>query len=839
MLILLSSLFILGNINAFNKIKSYQFNSFFPRELIEENLNDLLNDGINRTTFFKFFRQNQFLYFVYDTFIYLMTNSNFSIHHKFSQKISPYLNSEQSLYSISTEIHDWFINNKNEFVELKNIISEFGPHLCASFNLDYDVLYRLYDYIFVNDENDRVILGNVLDILNLPHDFILELSKIFSFFDNNQPIIELFNGLNSQEEYLNFIEKVSLLKIPKNDDTKFFSFIRIIDAFSSFVDLISSIHQNFLIKNQNEVIYPILKSYLINPIDIFNVSIFDRANELEKVLKIFDNYSYSCVVLNSSFDDTIKCKVYETVESLLNRFICDKQIDDISCDDNAFEKARLIVSDFTNPQVNLSQLLIVKYKFPENLVRFVFGLMDNLTSENKTYLDLLQGMTLIIPENINISIFHYHNVQFQTFVKNVTNFVNFILNINESSNFKLAFDYLNRTEQWNKLHYLVDEISHNKTLCDFKNVTEKICGEMINFIIGTSKILVSKESISDVIPKQYLNIVVNGLIPLFKSIESDISVFVSNYYNLTRINSENVSYVNFTLLIQKNGHLFDKIVTLLDKMVPEFYKQLPFIGHRYQRFVIKSHIVFDVLKRNGKTISIFNSIFGKFGVIAKMLSSGARAYRNENTTMETITKAVQPTYFLNTYKTLLKLSQLKDLTLSDLANSITYDYSSRFNFNYAFPIKTISTYADLIDEEMNENILKFETVAKSVGLKAKELKYRLISFINRIISSPYKSIREVAIKTGNDPKTVDNYLMKMRNFSTSVKQGKIISFSNKDIHESKENKKRLSTPVIIGITIAVFVVVSIIVALTLYFVMKKDKKLDNEVLCQQIMSADN
>ena len=130
----------------------------FPMDLFHEHLNDLLNDGLNRTTFFKFFTKNPLLYFVYNSFIDLITNQNFIIKHKYANKISTNLNVDQNLYSISTEIREWYLNNKKEFIELKPIISVVGPHLCTAFNLDYDVLYSLYDYIFVNEANDGVVI---------------------------------------------------------------------------------------------------------------------------------------------------------------------------------------------------------------------------------------------------------------------------------------------------------------------------------------------------------------------------------------------------------------------------------------------------------------------------------------------------------------------------------------------------------------------------------------------------------------------------------------------------------------------------------------------------------
>lgn len=350
--------------------------------------------------------------------------------------------------------------------------------------------------------------------------------------------------------------------------------------------MIHGIHQNFFVKNENEVIKPLVKEYIINPIDIFDVSIFERAVELNTTLALIQNYASFCTISNLTDEEPLKCEMFELIQSFLSKFICNDDDND-TCEDNVYEKARLIVSDFTNPSINLKDLLIAKYHFPENYVNFVFGLMENLTSENKTYLDLLQGLTLIVPPEQTVSVFNYHEVPFQTFVTNVTNIVNFIVNINDSSNFKLAFDYLNRTEQWNKLLYFVNQIDQNKTLCDFNNVTGRICNYMFNSIIENAKKLISNETLVSIIPEKSLNLVINGLIPLLKSIELDVSQLVSNYYNLTMINSGKLNYVNFTLLIERSGDLFDKTIRFVDEMVPDFYKKLPIIGEHYHRFVKK------------------------------------------------------------------------------------------------------------------------------------------------------------------------------------------------------------------------------------------------------------
>lgn len=840
MLVLFSLLSLFENINKYNIFKMNRNDAFslFPKDVIQENLNDLLNDGINRTTFVKLFGRVPLLYFVYNRFIDLLTNQYYVFHNSLFLKISPYLNANQDLYSTSPEVLQWFLDNKNQFIEIKQIISDVGPHLCKSLNLDYDVLYRLYNYVFINEENDGVVIENILNILDIPTDFLPQISKVLSFFDDDKPIIEVFNGLGVRKEYLNYIQKVRLLKIPNNDDEKFFSFIRVIDAFSSFVDLIHAIHQNFFVKIENEVVKPLVKTYIINPIDIFDVSIFERAVELNITLTLIQNYASYCTISNTTNIETLKCQMFESIQSFLSKFICNDDND--TCESNVYEKARLIVSDFTNPSINLKDLLIVKYHLPENYVNFAFGLMENLTSKNKTYLDLLQGLTLIVPANQTVSAFNYHEVPFQTFVTNVTNFVDFIVNINDSSNFKLAFDYLNRTEQWNKLYYFVSQIDQNKTLCDFNNVTGRICNYMFISIIENAKKLISNETLISIIPEKSLNVVINGLIPLLKSIELDVSQFVSNYYNLTMINSGKLNYVNFTLFIERSGNLFDKTIKFVDDIVPDFYKKLPIIGEHYHRFVKKSHKVCKVLRNNGKTLSIFYSIFGRLGVVAQMLSNGANAYVNKSTTLITMTKAVKPTYFLNFYQTELKLSELKDLKIKNIAEAITYDpLPSTLSFNDVFPIKTISKNAHLIVKEMNENILRFETVAVGLGIKKDKLKHRLIHFIRSIISPPYKSVREIAIMEGNEPEKVDRYLNNIRGFSQKVIRGQIVDFSTNDIHSTKQNKKQLSIPVIIGIAIAAFVVVSVIVALTIYFVKKQKKEPNNDYISQQTMLDDN
>lgn len=523
------------NILEFENKKAF---SFYPNEIIQENLNDLLNDGINRTTFLNIFNRIPLFHFIYNRFICFLTNENFTIHSNLTMKISPYFNTNHSLYSINPKLFEWFQTNKNKLIEFEQIISEIGPHYCTALNLDFDTLNRLYKYVFLNEENDGVLIEHIFDILQIPTDFIPQIAQILSFFDNSKPVIELFEGLNVQSEYLNYIEKVRLLKIPENDEEKFFSFIRVIDAFSSFVDLINGIQKKFFERYEKEIINPILRTYLFKPIDIFDVPIFKRAIELNTTLNIIQNYSSYCnysIKTDEEKDDDddenrqpLKCKIYESIQSFLSDHICDNDDDNVEfdedlCEENVYENARSYVSDFTNPEVNFTQLFISKYHVPENYVKFTFGLIDNLTSKNKTYLDLLQGLTLVVPENKTVSIPHYHNVPFHTFVANITNLVNFIININDTSNFKLVFDYLNKTDKWNKLHYFVDQINQNKTLCDIKNMTENICNETFNSIVDIAKLLVSNKTLSESLSEKQLNYLIDRIIPLFKSIRLNVS----------------------------------------------------------------------------------------------------------------------------------------------------------------------------------------------------------------------------------------------------------------------------------------------------------------------------
>ncbi|KAK8892821.1 hypothetical protein M9Y10_030069 [Tritrichomonas musculus] len=860
MFILLTALSVFWNADKFKQFELAQIPkliSLFPIDEIQENLNDLMNDGVNRTVFIRFFGHFPILSIVYNKFIDTITNQDFTIHIKLLKKVSPYLNVNQDLYSISPEIKELLLQNKKQFDELKEMIAELGPHLCTSFNLDFNVISRLYNYIFINEDNDGVVIGKILEILDLPTDFVSELSKILSFFDDQKPIIRLFDGLNVRGQYLKFIEKVRLLRIPNNDE-RFFSFIRVIDAFSSFVDLINDIHHNFFVKNENEVVKPLMIEYLINPINIFDVSIFDRAIELNTSLNIIQSYSSSCTISNSSDIQHVECKLFQAIRRFLIRIVCNNDNeDDDTCEEEVYERVLNIVQDFTNPKVNLTNLLIVKYQIPENYVKFVFGLFENLTSKNKTYLDLLQGLTLIVPDDKIVSVFHYHEVKFHTFVTNVTNLVNFIININDTSNIRLAFEYLNRTEQWDHLRHFVTEISQNKTLCEIKKLAEKECSDLFNSIIGNATKFISNQSFINSIPHEKLRLVINGTIPFLKSIRSSVSNFVSGLYNLTAIRKGEVNFVDFTTFIESIGNLIDKIVSVIDGIVPIFYKRLPFIGDRYRSIVWKSRKVSKILQNNGQTVSIFYIIFGRLGIISEMLSSFASAYVDENTTIATMTRLIKPTTFLNVYETLQKISQLTDLQIKNLAETITFDTKAKsslhllghehdhehhrpVSFNDIFPIKTIAENAQLLADEMKENVLDFQSVALALGIKKDELKQKIISFIRSILAIPAKTIREIAIESGNDEDDVDEYFEKICGFSKNMTMGKQINLKSKVIQKSKKNKKILTTPVIIGIAIAAFVVVSIIIAVTIYLVNKKKKQVDpNHDFISQQMLVDN
>ena len=665
---------------------------------INNNMNDFVNDGLNISTFLEPFNDIPYFSLKYDDLINSLTNQTLQLPNKLDNispiNILPFLDLSKTLHNISPEIKEWLLNNAEQLKNFKPILFEIGPHICKTLNLDFDIINKLYDYVFINAENDGVSILNIYKILQIPTDLIPQLRNAILFFDGKATISDLFSALNALPQYFNFVDKVKLLRIPYNGNAKFFSIIRIIDCISSAIDVLDAVIQNFLIKFSNDLASPLLTKYLLKPFNFFEVPLSERAIELRKAIDIVHYYSFHC----KSKDDELKCNVNKYVESILGLFLCQMKMFNVCLDrpDTLFEKAKGIVS--------------------------VFSFFSSFPLDMKIYLNLLQGFNYINSNDVKLTFSNYQ-VSYQEILTNLVNLYSFLDNIDDSSNFKYVFDFLNINNIWQKLEGILEKIGDNKSLGDLIGLSDEQCTGLLQNIVGISKIFVSTDPIEKVFPEKVVDDIAEKVIPALKSLSLSFSQFMFEVYKQI-IGPENVkTEVDFTKLVRTMGSYFDKILTVIEKMVPiSTLQSLQVDPNIVYNLFKESHEAFNIMKNNGKVDSFLYRQLGSSSVILEMIINGANGYVNGNTTMETITRSIQPTYFLNIYETFHKLSQLDSLDVLKLTDAISFDTnSSKFSINDLFPIKFLVMNSKMMADEMKNEVLHIDTIASFLGIRKEKL----------------------------------------------------------------------------------------------------------------------
>lgn len=443
------SWFILLTFFDFNKTIYNDTNG--PFQTLLSNFNDFINNGVSRDIFLKIVN-NQNKVSQYNKIVDLISNESLILSEYMleSHSFSNYFNLSNSLYLYYPKIAEFISQNKEFFLNLQPIFNEFASDFSKIINIESNSIKLLYNYVFINKENDDVVIEKLLNILKLPSLFFPKIQKILSTFDSKQPISEFFKGTNSISQYQIFIKKVKDLRVPENNNNRFFSIIKVIDALSSALDVIQAISQNFISKFYQEFLVPLINSYIIKPLDIFDVSIYERSTSFINILTKIQDYSEICMQSpndNNSInlDDNFTCTLYEYIDQFLSTKIKIEEDSNNTIIQDVIEK----ISIFTNDEVNLSDILINDFNFTEHNTIFIFNLIFNLSHSQKSYLNVMEGFQKISQ------------------IKNLTNAIYFINNINESSNMKYLFECLNGLSIWFNITDTMCDFSNDKRICEY------------------------------------------------------------------------------------------------------------------------------------------------------------------------------------------------------------------------------------------------------------------------------------------------------------------------------------------------------------------------------------
>lgn len=820
----------------------------FEYKYLIENINDILNDGINKDIFDKAFKPFDGFDKYYEKITNYLANTSLSIyellHREIDEKYSPFFDTSKSLYDLIPDIKEFFTSEKTKalFVMVNKIVSEIGPDLSSALSLDYSTINQVYNYVVNNDKNgnDGIKITKILEIFGLKTDILPKVQKILSNFEESVPITTLFEALDSKTQYDDFIKKAQELTISEKDNSKkFFSISKIYDTVSSGIDLIRAINSNFVQKYTNELIMPVVTKYGLKPINIFNPSINERASSILKALNTIKGYRNTCP-RDEETEPELKCVLYESIRRFSENVWCVDD-DDEKCAENAFSSLQSKIQKFTNEKVNLIEILTKEFMVPPNTAKFIFVLMADLTDSKKNYLDLIQDFALIYNEDDKGSFWIYKDQPIHTIIENITNAVKFVSSIEENSNFRLLFDYLNIPQYWEVISNYVQKIDKNELLCKIieEEPEEEYCNELAQQIKDISEKLISEEvTVNDFLEgvlEGFSSILTNIGIPALKNLDKKIDQFLSKGFKAAapglneilglQINENNE--VKFDSIVTKGGNLFDKIISFVDESIPSTVKMLPIVGDLYPQLISKSRGFIKVIKDNGELTSLLNSCYDGIGVIVQMLANAANAYKDVKTQMAAFVKGAQPTSFLNIYSTAEAVNKLKDgYGIKDLIKSIKYDGSkarlleTKITINDVVPVQTISEKSKDLSKGFQEGNLQMKTVAEGLGVEPSELKKSLSSAVSSIVSPPAEVVKEVAKATGADTKYIDDVIEKINDMSKNPENVN----TNARVDPNSKKKGGLSAGAIAGIVIGCVVAVGVAVFLGVYFGIIRKKK---------------
>lgn len=849
--------------------------TFALLKIVLENLDDFLNGGVNSDIYTKTLGSMGDFSGLYETFTTKLSNKTLQIYDEIynpddenddsgsdndddydygsssSKKmkkgaISNLIDTETKLYDVIDGMKEMFEDEDYQkmFNAISEIVSQLGPELAKAANIDFGAINNIYKYVLnnKNNGNDGVKIGKILDYLGLPKDWVPQVKKVVANFDNTVPVSTLFDGLNCATQYNTFVSKIEKLKVPKDATTKFLSVNNVIEAVSSGIDLFRAINTNFIQKYFDSLVKPIITTYGIKPINIFEVGLSDRANSLLNVINIVKGYENSCK--KESDTDYIKCTVYNYVLEFAKEMFCyegynyttGEYIFDPKCVANIFKTLEDYVKPFTAEEVDLKKFLIDQFELEKGTVEFIFGLIANLTDAKKNYLDILEGTSLLFSKDdvLEYDFLFYRGVPYHTVIKNVTSLVRFMNTVDDNSNFKLIFDYLNMSDYWDALAGYIDLIDKDTSLCTIYDYEGEECKELTDYIKQIAANFITDEPLNDILTRyleemaDYLTVIA---IPALKSLNNNFGDFLSGGYKSAipflndMFKATLKESVSFTNIVKNGGGAIDSIISLIDELIPSFVKQLPIFGDLYSKSIEKSRQLISVFKDNKNVRGILDTFYDGIGIFVEMLANAAKAYVNEETATVTVVKGLTPTKFLDVFNTASGISKLEDLGIKKIISAIKYDGSKAMllaanNLNDVIPVKTISENSAALSSAMKKNDLKLDTVASSLGVTKEDLKETLKSTVQTAVSSPSEVVKDVAVSMGADEQEIKKVLEGISDMSQKAAEGKPITTDPPgEYNTGGGNKKGKGLPLgaIIGIVVGCVVVVGIAIFLGVYF----------------------
>lgn len=777
--------------------------------LILENLNDVLNGGINKETILRYFNEEEAeeLLNTYISYINMISNKSLVLYPNKYGYFSKYINTSKTLSSIGVEIEDFLNSNKDTFKTIQPIISELGPDLAKVINVDFSTLEQLYKYILI-DQTDGVRFGRLLEILGISTNWVLPVQKVVSAFDDSKPISTFFEGLGVTNEYNDVLNKVKSLNVT-DDNTKFLSIDNAANVITSAFKLVRAAYNNFVKKHYDDAVLPLIKKYGLKTANIFETSVKTRATSLVNIINKVQSYSSYCKNdedLNepSTLND-FKCLVYAySYNYLANSFCMYYDFDDghfgeflnETCAENIYDTVKGYFADYTNAEINFTSFLVDKYEFDGNTVKLISGLIADAMDPTKSLVNVLENSAKYLSE---AKVF---DISYTKFAKNIKYAVEFFTGLGDSSNFYQLFLNLGLTDYWRTAVKYVQEVSVEKPFCNLSFLYDEYyfdeCQEQFYTYVQYIKHYLSDDALlSDLIPEEgIISQLIRGAIPAIKDFKGTLPAFLKSAYEkvapkliLELLNITVPNTVDFTKLVTKTSEIVDDLFSLVDFLFPCITRELPFVSQYYPKFMQKTHEILGAFKNSQTTIpSIANSFYDGIGVIFDMLASAASAVEEDfKISINSILNKVRPTSFLDLGKTAAELKKIDNLTLHNIAKAITYDGSSNgakllagsrtLSINDVAPYKTLILNSGELYNNMNSRKLNFDLFAKSLGASKDDLKEKFKSIASPAVAIPRQIILNIVknYTRTNDDNKVGSYFDKIRLLARSVEAGSLIS----------------------------------------------------------------
>ncbi|KAK8881352.1 hypothetical protein M9Y10_004088 [Tritrichomonas musculus] len=783
-------------------------------KLFFENLNDVLNDGISKATISKYYKdedEKKDLDEFFDTYISninMITNKSLVLYPNRKGSYSKYISPDASLSSFDERIDAFLKEGKEIFKTAKPILTELGPDLAKIVNIDLSVLESLYNYILI-DQNDGVTFGNLLDKLGISKGWISKVQNVVSVFDDAQPISKLFDGLGVTKEYDDVIKKILVLNITNDDNRKFLSINSAADVVTSAMTLIRKAYNEFVKKYYDDPILPLIKKYGFKPANIFESSINTRSTSLVSLMDKIKSYNNQQCEKEDTLEtlQDIKCLIYNNINGFLASAFCkyysegEDKIDE-KCAKDIWEKAKGYFTEYTKPEINLTNLLVDKYGLHGNTVKLISGIVADVLDPSKNFVNVLVNAAEYLEDEDIIK-----DLSYQSFARALKYVTDFFADLGDSSNFYQIFSNLGFTDQWKMAVKIVQEVSIEKPLCNLSFLYDHEDNDYyynqcldewyeylqkIKYFISedvTIKSLIGGEEEErekegeELEEGQGFIEIINTAIPILQDITKNIPSFLSSAYEkvgrqmLTELlNLTLPEKIDFTNVFSKTFGISDELVSLVDFLFPCVARELPVFSKYYPRVIQKTHQILGAFK-NAQTIpNIANAFYDGIGVVFDMLASASKAYKGLDTKIIDIINAVTPTSFLNLAKTAAELNKIGNFTLHNIARAIIYDGSGNIlTINDVAPYKTLVLNSGELYTNMNSRKLNLDLMSKSLGVPKEELKEKFRSLITPLTAAPRQFILNIVKNyTRSDDKNVGSYFDKLRLIASSIEAGSLI-----------------------------------------------------------------